>query len=413
MKFLFTAPRYHTNQVPIVKGLKERGHEVRYFVVFIGATEDHTHCEPLVLKPSRTTVREKRKLEKTMSAEVVESKIGGHFIPDYAFLKQAFEAYMPDVVICREKTNLTLCVKTLCNDDRIPCILYDQEPLYPLKASEIYAKKAQEHSFLKRIQIKLNRVLNPDLRMLQQMRSTSGFPTVRMTPVKYRRLPKERSEGQSDGNAFFVPFVAEQTAAAANREYCKNGVIHILSVGKFRDYKNLPILVDTAKLLAEKTEFVWQITIIGQAFNKDEVAYYQKLEQTIREAGLEEKIKLKTNLPYYAMSEEYLKSDVFILTSKRETASIAILEAMANGLAVISTDYNGTASYIEDAKCGTTFETENAESLCRAIERTIGTGVMQLGCRAHKVAVEAFSFENYYSALQDMLDVRFGITIDR
>ena len=132
MKILFTAPRYHTNQVPIVRGLKGKGHEVRYFVAFVGATEDHTDCEPLVLKPSRATVREKRRLAKSMSDGDVETIIGGHFIPDYSFLKRAFEAYMPDVAICREKTPLTLCVHALCVQHHIPCILYDQEPYYPL-----------------------------------------------------------------------------------------------------------------------------------------------------------------------------------------------------------------------------------------------------------------------------------------
>ena len=72
MKFLFTAPRFHTNQVPIVKGLTEMGHEVRFFVVFVGATEDHTDCEPLVLKPSRTTEREKRRQEKKLIPSTVE-----------------------------------------------------------------------------------------------------------------------------------------------------------------------------------------------------------------------------------------------------------------------------------------------------------------------------------------------------
>ena len=308
MKFLFTAPRFHTNQVPIVKGLTEKGHEVRYFVVFVGATEDHANCEPLVLKPSRTTEREKRKLDKTLIPSNVESTIGGRFIPDFTFLKRAFEDYMPDVVICREKTNLTLCVKALCDMHRIPCVLYDQEPLYGLEATTAnHIMQPQRNSLMKRIQIKLSRMLNPDLKMLQQMKRTSGFPTVRMTPVKYRRLPKDLSEEQGDVNAFFVAFVAEQIPAAENREYCRDEVVHILSVGKFRDYKNLPILIDAAKLLMKQAAFSWHITIIGQASNEDEIAYYKKMVQAIREAELEEKIEMKTNLPYQSMSKEYLK----------------------------------------------------------------------------------------------------------
>ena len=65
MKILFTAPRFHTNQAPVVRGLTAAGHEVRYFVAFTGATEDHSCCVPVVLKPSRTTEREKRALART------------------------------------------------------------------------------------------------------------------------------------------------------------------------------------------------------------------------------------------------------------------------------------------------------------------------------------------------------------
>ena len=192
MKLLYTAPRFHTNQAPIVKGLVEKGHEVRYFVVFVGATEDHTYCEPLVLKPSKTTLRQKKKLSKTKTESEIESIIGGRFIPDYAFLKKAFEDYMPDVVICRERTNLTLCVKSLCDKHSIPCILYDQEPIYPaVSPNGSSDKTAKKNSLKTRAIIKLERKLDPDKRMLMKYRGTSGFPKVHMTPVKYSCLLKE------------------------------------------------------------------------------------------------------------------------------------------------------------------------------------------------------------------------------
>ena len=132
MRILFTAPRFHTNQVPVVKGLKAAGHDVRYFVAFTGATEDHSDCVPTVLRPSRTTVREARTLSRKKGEGEAESVFGGHFIPALPSLQRAFETYMPDLVICRGKTNLTLCMNALCARHRIPCVLYDQEPvLFP------------------------------------------------------------------------------------------------------------------------------------------------------------------------------------------------------------------------------------------------------------------------------------------
>lgn len=408
MKFLFTAPRFHTNQAPIVKGLIEKGHEVRYFVVFVGATEDHTYCEPLVLKPSLTTMREKRKLEKTLIPSNVESAIGGHFIPDYPSLKQSFEEYMPDVVICREKTNLTLCVKALCDEHNIPCILYDQEPLYRLKdsAKELSTFQQPRRPILKRIVTKLQRTLNPDRRMLQKMRMSSGFPTVHMTPVRYARLPRELSENAASPHTYFIPFVAEQHSEACKRTYCPGGLLRILCVGKFREYKNVKLLVEAATMIDIEQD--WTITIVGQVSNSDEHEYYNQTKEMIAKSGLESRITLKTNIPYETMGEIYLQHDVFVLPSRKEVASIAVLEAMSYGLAVISTDYNGTASYVEDTDCGAVFATRDAKDLAGKIKNLSRKDIREYGENARYKSAEDYGFDNYYSAIGRLMEKEFG-----
>ena len=40
MRFLYVAPRYHTNQVPIIRGLKRKGHEVCFLSQYAGKVED-------------------------------------------------------------------------------------------------------------------------------------------------------------------------------------------------------------------------------------------------------------------------------------------------------------------------------------------------------------------------------------
>ena len=395
MKYLFTAPRFHTNQVPIVKGLVEKGHEVRYFVVFIGATEDHSVCEPLVLKPSHTTKLEKKKLAKTKSDSEIESAISGHFIPDFMFLRQVFEEYMPDIVICREKTSLTLCVKFLCDEHRIPCILYDQEPLYPLRSAlGSNTVTPNKPALLSRLKTKMERTFNPDLRRVFKYRDSIGFPKARMTPVLYRRMPRNLSEKKPTSMSSFVPFVAERIQAAEDRVYCQNGIVHILSVGKYRDYKNLPILVEAGAMLKKSCNFAWQMTIIGQVSNSDEEDYFRDMQQRINNAGLKDKIRLKKNVSYENMTEEYLQNDLFILSSKKETASISILEAMAHGLAVISTDYNGTASYIEEGITGYTFATENVTSLVEKIETSLSVGIESLGRKAKEIAIQKYTWKS-------------------
>ena len=407
MKFLFTAPRFHTNQVPIVKGLIEMGHEVRYFVTFYGAIEDYTYCMPLVLKPSKYTAQEKKNLDRTKSPSIVENYIGGNFIPDYKELRNDFTAYMPDIVICRDRTYLTLLVYSLCKQYHIPCILYNQEPLYSLKSAELLNNSSaatRSSSIIKRLYTKTKRVINPELRRVYKLRDTIGFPKIRMTPVKYKLLPMELSDNKPSDNTYYVPFVADSVEEAGDRAYLNNNVLHILSIGKFREYKNLPILVEAGELLKENCDFEWHMTIVGQVSNSDEHEYYLNMVDRIRVAGLEDKFTIKTNIPYKKMSEEYLKNDVFVLSSKKELASISVLEAMSHGLSVISTNCNGTASYIKEGYNGFVFETENAESLTNSIIKAHISGVEELGKHARLMCLQEFSWKKYLDNLQVILN---------
>ena len=68
------------------------------------------------------------------------------------------------------------------------------------------------------------------------------------------------------------------------------------------------------------------------------------------------------------MSKLYAEHDILILPSKNEAASVSIIEAMANSVLIISTNQNGTASYIEDGVTGLIFESGNAYDLASKIE---------------------------------------------
>ena len=49
MRVLYVAPRYHTNQVPIMKGWIKEGHEVLFVSQLLGTGEDHRDIEPVIL----------------------------------------------------------------------------------------------------------------------------------------------------------------------------------------------------------------------------------------------------------------------------------------------------------------------------------------------------------------------------
>lgn len=409
MKILFTAPRFHTNQAPVVRCLMAAGHEVRYFVAFTGATEDHSCCVPLVLKPSRTTEREKRALARTAAEGETETAFGGHFIPDLPLLEQDFEAYMPDLVICREKTNLTLCVHALCVRHGIPCILYDQDPVLRIPGIPGQRPSAgKERTVWERLLIRLDRTLNPERRALRVLRETTGFPAVRLSPVEYRLADRKGNETPvRDGHTYYVPLVYDAPEEARDREYMAGGRVNLLFVGKYREYKNIPVLLSALEEL--KDDGRWRLVMAGQAVSGEEKRIRGEARERIARAGLEDRVEMLENVPYARMPELYRTGDLLILPSRNEHHGMAIVEAMAHGMAVICSDTCGAAFCAAEAGSVPVPEGDSHALAC-AVRAYLDDPdrLRKAGQDACRYVREHLSFECYRAALNALLREEFG-----
>ena len=403
MRILFTAPRFHTNQVPIVKGLIEKGHEVRFFVAFEGAIEDHRYCQPLVLKPSRYTVREKKRLSKVMDESDVESAIGGRFVPDFAFLKAAFTSFMPDMVICREKTNLTACVYALCRQNHVSCILYDQEPLYPGKIEKDLNPSSQKRKSINEIiQTIMRRKLSPDMRQSVRFREKYGFPKQRITPVKYMVGYPPAHFGNHFGNGWYVPLVYTLPEEASPTPINPSEPVQLLCVAKYRPYKSLPVLLNAMNQTRDLSN--WRLTVIGQMRTDDEISYYGEMAHEVQAMGLTDRIRLLKDVPYAEMPEVYAKHHLLILPSKKETFGMTVLEAMGYGLDVIVSDGCGVAFCAEEAG-SSIFQAGNAKSLSDAIRARLiePTQITLQGQKNTEYIRKQFSFSTYYDCLHAVI----------
>lgn len=103
-------------------------------------------------------------------------------------------------------------------------------------------------------------------------------------------------------------------------------------VGRLVPIKNHELFLNTAAILAQKIEKIlfW---IIGDGEKKD------ALTALSRELGIAEKVRFKGWVK--DMAEEYSKMDILVMTSLNEGTPVSIIEAMASGVAVISTDVGG------------------------------------------------------------------------
>lgn len=379
MKILFIAPRMHTNQYPILKGLVDSGIDVRFYCFFEGATEDHSVTKPLLLKKSlisRLLCWINKKRYNPSDAETKNLKV---FMPGIFNVIKILKHEKPDLIIARERSKCNAIVSLVCKLLRFKnIIIYNQAPVHV------------EYKGWK------NRIFSP----------------VRYTPVKVIN-EKQEIVSKAPAHTYFMPFVYE--CADNVKHYPQHGdKIEILDVGKYRDYKNHFILVDAAFLLIKKGILSFNITIVGQVTNQSEKEYYDSLLKYVSEKNLDNYVSLKHSIPYSEMNSLYSKSDILVLPSKKEVAGMVVIESMANGLCTISTDNNGTACYVLESGGGDLFNHKSAEDLAEKLQKYIINPIMlQDAGRMGKAYVrDNCSVSKYISNLDEICKKEFDFSLE-
>ncbi|MBV0913476.1 glycosyltransferase [Anianabacter salinae] len=132
----------------------------------------------------------------------------------------------------------------------------------------------------------------------------------------------------------------------------------ILTVGRFKPQKNHPLLVKAfAKARQARAA---RLVILGTGESEDDT------RQAIAAAGLDDDILM----PGFAddPAPYYQGADLFVLSSDYEGFGNVIVEALAEGVPVVSTDCpSGPAEILEDGRFGTLVPVGDAEALARAM----------------------------------------------
>ena len=120
----------------------------------------------------------------------------------------------------------------------------------------------------------------------------------------------------------------------------------LLYVGRLAPAKGLPILLDSLAELKSKTDLSLTLTVIGDGCERS------VLEQKIFELGLASNVNF---VGYQSQTEvrRYLQqSDIFVLPSFAEGVPVSLMEAMASGVPVISTQIAGISELVANGKSG-------------------------------------------------------------
>lgn len=122
----------------------------------------------------------------------------------------------------------------------------------------------------------------------------------------------------------------------------------ILSVGSISRRKGHLLLLQAFDQVCKQVPNA-KLVIAGVLAEQD---YYNELLSYIQQSPNKANICLFVNLPQEKLYEIYQQAQVFALHSQEESQGIALVEAMAIGLPIISTKVGGIPYVVEDGKTG-------------------------------------------------------------
>lgn len=369
MRFMYIAPRYHTNQIPIVRGLIEHGHEVCFVSHYAGRIEDYSDITPVIAGYSKLYLAFEKiyvNVKKKNDSKAYNIKLKYGF-PPFGKVRRLVKQYRPDVIIIRERSVYSILAYLSLKTYRCSKILYNQSPYW-----EKEIKNDLPHRLVRKL-----------------------LPKVRMTPVM-----GEKKEGcVSEPGCVYVPFVMEPKLSPKEKEWFENNHFHLFCVGKYDRRKNIRMLLEVVKELKE--EYSVRLIVAGECANEFQENYQQELKKYIEENELTKEVLLLSNLSRKQMEEQYKKSDLFVIPSTKEPASISQLEAMSFSLPVVCSDKNGTACYVKDGETGYLFRDNDRKDLLRVMRLILKDKerLIEMGKNGYHEIVSSCNFDLYYQGI--------------
>ena len=138
----------------------------------------------------------------------------------------------------------------------------------------------------------------------------------------------------------------------------------VIAVGRLHEVKRFHLLVDMwkDKELQEKAHLM----IVGDGDEKE------NLEKQIKENNLEKCITLAGALEHEEVMKKMQESQIYAMTSETEAFPFVLIEAMANGLPIVSYDVRvGPAAIIENEKTGYLIKENNRQDFVEKLKKLL------------------------------------------
>jgi len=129
----------------------------------------------------------------------------------------------------------------------------------------------------------------------------------------------------------------------------ESGKLKILSVGRIAPVKNYGTLIDASKILKDKgTSFL--VTMVGEIALNSDASYLASLKFKVKSLKLEENFKFVGKINHKELPSYYRSHDIFVHLSKTGSIDKTLLEAMACGMKVLSSN-DSARSFLNQTLC--------------------------------------------------------------
>lgn len=166
--------------------------------------------------------------------------------------------------------------------------------------------------------------------------------------------------------------------------------------------KGQDIIVDAAALCVSRG-MPLSVTLVGDIGGRYKAAYEALCDQVNKHGLPEETIRfVGRRIDIHELLAEF---DGYICASRKEGLGLSLIEAMATGLPVISSNTDGPAELVRDGENGFLFQSESAESLADTVLRVYRTmpqeAIRQVVVHARHYA-QGFDISMMYQAYIDV-----------
>ncbi len=199
-------------------------------------------------------------------------------------------------------------------------------------------------------------------------------------------------------NCLLIPNGVDLDAFKPNASMDEKEPLRILCVGRLIERKGQHHLIEAVKRLTDDGIDV-ELDLIGTGD-----AHSDNEAQVVR-LGLTDRVHFRGYVPREKIAEHYAAAHVFVLPSYNEGMSVALLEAMASGLAVVVTPTGGTPELVAPEVNGLIFNWADVDGLTASLRRLARdrSMVSRMGEASRKRAGD-FSWDRAASRYIDLLN---------